>query len=84
MTARLPHKRLDCEEILERMNSWALNKEELEISNELENIIASKESENELTIYSMLRSEIDLIENSSSDSSWGAVTLKRSRSRIKN
>jgi hypothetical protein len=46
MTARLPHKRLDCEEILERMNSWALNKEELEINNELKNIIASKESEN--------------------------------------
>jgi hypothetical protein len=64
-----------CEEILKRKNSWALNKEELEISNELENIIASKESENELTIYSMLRSEISLIENSSSV----AVTLKRSR-----
>ncbi len=84
MTHRFSDKRPDCEEILKRKNSWALNEEELEINDELEDIIASKERENEseleLTIYSMLRSEIDLIENSSSDSSSGAVTLKRSRS----
>jgi len=53
-----------------------LIKQELEISDELEDIIASKERENEFTIYSMLRWEINLIENWSS----GAVTLKRSRS----
>jgi hypothetical protein len=55
MTARLPHKRPDCEDILERKNSWALNKEELEISDELEDIIASKGRGNESTIYSILR-----------------------------
>jgi hypothetical protein len=84
MTQRFSDKRPDCEEILKRKNSWALNEEELEINDELEDIIASKERENEseleLTIYSMLRSEIDLIENSSSDSSSEAVNLKRSRS----
>jgi hypothetical protein len=62
MTARLLNKRPECEEILEKKNSWALNKDELEISDELENIIASKERENELTIYLLLRSEINLIE----------------------
>jgi hypothetical protein len=69
MTARLLNKRPDCEKILEKKNSWALNKDELEISDQLENMIASKERENEFTIYSMLRSEINLIQNSSSDSS---------------
>jgi hypothetical protein len=37
------------------LREW-INKEELEINNELKNIIASKESENELTIFSVLRS----------------------------
>ncbi len=76
MTARLAHKRPNCEEVLKRKNLWALNKEKLEINDELENIIASKEPENGLKIYSMLRSKISLMENSS----LGAVTLKRSRS----
>ncbi len=57
MTARLLNKRPDCEKILEKKNSWALSKEELEISDLLENMIASKERENEFTIFSMLRSE---------------------------
>ncbi len=80
MTQRFPHKRPDCEKILERKNLWALNKYELQISDQLENMIASKERENKLTIYSILRSEINLIENSGSDLSSGAVDLKRSRS----
>jgi hypothetical protein len=46
------------------MNSWPLNEGELEINEKLENIIASKERENEFTIYSILRSD----KNSSSDS----------------
>ncbi len=46
MTSNFLYKRPNCEEILERNNSWALIKEELEISDELENIIASKEREN--------------------------------------
>jgi hypothetical protein len=66
MLIPLHRRRPNCEEILEKKDLWALNEEELEISDELENIIALKERENELTIYSMLRSEINLIENSSS------------------
>jgi hypothetical protein len=46
---------------------WTLNKEKLEINDKLKNIIASKERENKLTIYSMLRSVTNSIENSSSD-----------------
>ncbi len=55
MTSNFPHNRPNSEDILERKNSWALIKEELEVSDELEGISASKERENELTIYSMLR-----------------------------
>jgi serine/threonine protein kinase len=58
------HVRPNCEEILEKKNSWALN-EEVEISYELENI-ASKKRENEFTIYSLLKSKINLIKNSDS------------------
>jgi hypothetical protein len=68
MHSDFPHKRLNCEDILERKNSWALKEEELEINDQLENIIAS-----------MLRSEINLNENSSSNSISGAETLKKSR-----
>jgi hypothetical protein len=68
MLKPMPRRRPKCEEILERKNSWALVKEELEINDELENIIASKERENEFTIYSLLRSKINLIENSDSSS----------------
>jgi hypothetical protein len=62
MTSNLPRKRPTCEQILNSKNSWALNIEELEINDELKNIIASKERENESIIYSMLSSEINLIE----------------------
>ncbi len=58
MTQTLPHKRPNCEEILERKNKWALNEKEFEINDELEKIIDSKQSENELTIYSLLRSKM--------------------------
>jgi serine/threonine protein kinase len=63
MHSDFPHKRPNCEDILERKNSWALNKQELKINDELENIIASKERENELTIYSILRFEDSFIRN---------------------
>ncbi len=62
-----PHNRPNCEEILMKKDLWTLNKEKLEINDKLKNIIASKERENKLTIYSMLRSVINSIENSSSD-----------------
>jgi hypothetical protein len=55
MSSNFPHNRSNSEDILEKKNSWALIKEELEISDEFEGIIASKERENEFTIYSMLR-----------------------------
>ncbi len=58
MAARLPQKRPDCDDILEKKNSWALNEREFEINDELEKIIDSKESENELTIYLFLRSKM--------------------------
>ncbi len=59
MFSVFPHERPNCEEILERKKKWALNEEEFEI-NEFEKIIDSKENENELTIYSMLRSKMTL------------------------
>jgi len=57
MTVRLPSQRPDCEQIQKKKHLWALIKEELEINDEMENIIASKERENKFTIYSMLGSE---------------------------
>ncbi len=54
MTRSLSRSRPNCEKILEIQDSWALNKE-LKISDELENIIASKERENEFTIYSFFK-----------------------------
>ncbi len=47
--------RQNCEQILEIKDLWALKEEEFEINDELKKIIDSKGSENELTIYSMLR-----------------------------
>ncbi len=55
MTQMLPQQRPKCEEILKRKKKWALNEEEFEINDELEKIIDSKGSENDLTIYSMLK-----------------------------
>jgi hypothetical protein len=55
MFKRKPQIRQNCKQILEIKDLWALNKEELEISDELKKIIDSKVRENELTVYSMLR-----------------------------
>jgi hypothetical protein len=57
MLKPIPRRRPNCKEILEKKNLWALNKEELEINDELKDIISSKERENEFTIYSILRSK---------------------------
>ncbi len=59
MHSDFPHKRLNCEDILQRKHLWALNEQQIEMNDELQNIIASKERQNEFTIYSMLRSEKD-------------------------
>jgi hypothetical protein len=54
MTTRFPLKRPDSEKILERKNSWALN-EELEISEELEDMIAFvSELDDENQIFSSI------------------------------
>jgi hypothetical protein len=54
MTSRFPLKRPDSEKILERKNSWALN-EELEISEELEDMIAFvSELDDENQIFSSI------------------------------
>ncbi len=58
MLKLMPERRQNCEEILKKKDLWALKEEEFEINDELEKIIDSKESENELTIYSMLRSKM--------------------------
>ncbi len=58
MTSNLAHERPNCEEILNKKDLWTLNEEEFEISDELKKIIYSKVRENELTIYSMLRSKM--------------------------
>ncbi len=74
-----PRERPTCEEILEKKNLWAVNEEdfkEIKIKKLEKKVIDSKLKEEELTVYSMLRPIINLIENSSS----GAETLKRSRS----
>jgi uracil phosphoribosyltransferase len=82
MTEDLQHIRPDCGEMLIKKNSWALNEEEFEINDEMKNIIYAKIRENELTIYSMLRSEINLIESESEHKTVEneKLTLKRSHS----
>jgi hypothetical protein len=61
MTSDFPCNRPNCKNILESKNSWALNDEELEkeLNDELKDFINSKILENELTVYSMLRSKIN-------------------------
>jgi len=59
MLRDVSHKRPTCEEILKKKDLWALNEEEFEINDELEKIIDSKESENELTIYSLLKLKLN-------------------------
>jgi hypothetical protein len=86
MTVRLPSQRPDCEQIQKKKHLWALIKEELEINDEMENIIASKEHETKFTIYSMLRSEseseFESESDTSSDSSTGLEALTSRTERL--
>ncbi len=60
MTARLPHKRPDCEDILDRKNSWALNENEFEINDELKKeLIPKLVDENEI-VFSSLKSLLNI------------------------
>jgi hypothetical protein len=54
MTAKLPNKRPDCEKILEKKNSWALNEEEFEINGELKKEL---DDENKI-VFSILKSKL--------------------------
>jgi hypothetical protein len=58
MTSNLPHKRPNCDDIIQRRKKWAMKVKELQINDELEKIIDSKRRENELTIYSLFKSEM--------------------------
>jgi hypothetical protein len=60
MTARLINERPDCEKILEKKNSWALNEEEFEINDELKKeLILKLDDENEI-IFSILKSKLNI------------------------
>ncbi len=54
MTATLPNQRPDCEKILEKKNSWALNEEEFEINGELKKEL---DDENKI-VFSILKSKL--------------------------
>ncbi len=59
MIRGLPKKRPTCEEILKQRNLWALNKNELEINDELREEIISKINENQI-IFSILKSKLNI------------------------
>ncbi len=60
MTRRFSQLRLNCEEILNRKNSWALNEEEFEINDELKKeLIPKLVGENQL-IFSILKSKLNI------------------------
>ncbi len=59
MTKESETRRPDCEDILKKKDLWALKEEKFKIDDEFEKIIDSKESENELTIYSLLRLKLN-------------------------
>ena len=58
MCNHLPQRPPNCEEILQKRHLWALN-EDFETNDELEKVIDSQGSENELTIYCLLRLELN-------------------------
>jgi serine/threonine protein kinase len=79
MITDLPEKRPNCEEILEKRDLWALNKE-LEINDEFENIITSKEHENKFLIYSILRFEDSYVRNGYYNKRFEEINKLASRS----
>jgi len=60
MTARLPHKRPDCEDILERKNSWALNENEFEINDGLKKELIPKLVDKNQIVFSILKSKLNI------------------------
>ncbi len=60
MTARLPHKRPDCEDILDRKNSWALNENEFEINDELKKELIPKLVDKNQIVFSILKLKFNI------------------------
>ncbi len=60
MTQRFPHKRPNCEEILERKNTWALNEEEFEIDDELRQELILKMNDENQIVFSLLKSKLNI------------------------
>ncbi len=60
MTARFPQKRPDCEDILNRKNSWVLNGEEFEINDELKKELIPKIVDENQIVFSILKSKLNI------------------------
>jgi hypothetical protein len=68
MHTDFPHKRPNCVEILEKKNSWALNREELQINDELKKeLIPKLDDENQIVhfifngrLYHLLKSKLKI------------------------
>ncbi len=60
MHSDFPHKRPNCEEILERKNSWALNEEDLEIDEKLKRELIPKLVDENQIIFSLLKSKLNI------------------------
>jgi hypothetical protein len=55
-------RRQTCEKILNEHQSWALDKNEFEIENDLKFILESKKNAEVFTIYSILNSKLKLFD----------------------
>ncbi len=60
MTSRASDERPDCEEILKRKNSWALNDEEFEINDELKKDLNPKLDDENQIVFSLLKSKLNI------------------------
>ncbi len=60
MTATLINERPDCEEVIEKKNSWALNEEEFEINDELKKELILKLDDENQVIFSILKSKLNI------------------------
>jgi hypothetical protein len=58
MQNELPESRSSCDEILNRINSWALNFNEFKISNSLRNIINNEGSKRKFSVYYIMKNRI--------------------------
>jgi hypothetical protein len=61
MSSDFPYKRPNCEEILKEKDSWALNKEEFEINNELKKELINKLFDVNQIVFSIPKSSNSLL-----------------------